>query len=165
MAKDVFPQFEVATLTIAVANTHVIVDVDFPNDLVQGEVLELTKLVLYTPGVEQPDAATVLRWWVDVSTRTGVLTFPDPDLIWRMSEAIFNTHAATNEGTSIGPVKHVISEDLTDGQGRGVLVPADKLYVLLDTANYSGTPEFILRIYYRIVKVSATEVLEFLTSG
>lgn len=163
MATDRFPQFEVATLDMVVADTSVTVEVNFPNDLTDGEVLEITKVGIFKPNLEFPVTVEELYWKIDISTRAGEVPFADGDLIWRASRIQVITDITAESG--ITREERCEWFDLTDGRGNGILVPAEKLFVNFDTLAYTLTPEWVVRIYYRIVKVSSKEVLEFLTSA
>jgi len=86
----------------------------------------------------------------------------EPNVVTQMN--IHTINSFTAGGSMISFQNHLLSVDLTDGAGHGVLFAGDRIYMQISSANMVGAKEFAVKILYRFKTVSLAEYVGIVQS-
>lgn len=171
--KDVNPQYLSGTLTLSGANTITTGSLPLPitrvgqSGAARSVIMEILKVFVVMPQIDADGAAVTARnSFFIVSTAsfgTVAAQFSDPRIVAYVARNVRNAFTAAGTGTldvDVGP-KMV---DVTDGDGHGILVATDNLYIQGDTDNYTAAATFYFKILYRFKEVSLVEYIGIVQS-
>lgn len=170
---DVNPQLLSDSATQSAADTNTTTQVNLPiqriasNAPQQAVIMELLKIFVDLPDL--PAVAAVAETadtiGVNFSTRnfgTTATTFDDPSIFAR---AETNRLAAfTAGGTYMWSQRGIITVDLTDGAGHGVLIGTDSIFVQVTSGGTGNANTVRYKLLYRWKRVTLAEYIGIVQS-
>lgn len=171
---DVKPQMITATTGLAAAGNQYVVNtielptVRTPQGSRRTSVYEILKVHWYLNVNNTGDQGS--GEFAFLTTRTdrkdgnaSTLTSFEDDILdpRTFASALFVQNLTTSGSAAFGQPQNV---DLTDGDGNGILVATDRLYVVGGGIGQTNAGQYICKIFYRIVNVDITEFLGIVQS-
>jgi len=163
---DVNPQWLTFNpLTLSAANTYTETSINLPINRFQNPkgrsiVMECLKVEFGMPTADSNNAAggNVLNCQIQLSpSSSSAMNSSDPKLLAQYSRLF---RGAFTAGGSYCFVENNPEQiDLTDGNGHGVLVATDTLFLGAITSNFAAAAQFGCRILYRFKIVSLEEYI------
>ena len=169
MAVDKYPQW--MNLTPIAVNGTTFAESQTNTNIPDGKVIEVLKLQYQitlpteaSAGAASGDFANQLT--INVNKRTQdamqVLTHQQTiDLVRYVNEVVYGL-ATEDGGAQVANGEQTVIHDLTDGNGRGPLMAPDAVFLGVQGSNGNMTQTQRARILYRIVTVSALELIQIL---
>ena len=149
------------------ANTYTELEIPMPtvHDLGNGKalVVELIKIFSELSSAEVVDAVTTtVSAAISKQSKAAMPTLSDPDTFWRRNNGYHVEDTAATDATllaDVGSQSTMKIDDYTDGNGNGYLIGARSIYVAIGGANNTGNSTVKGKLYYRMKRVSATELI------
>ena len=169
---DVNPQY--FNMTLTQLNPNALTEAAFNTPVVRlpgpsGRVTIMELLKVYWMAVGwSPGLAAILtqsQYMSLSSVPMGIIAIAnlsEPNVIAQLN--IQQTIAWTAAGSLADSQDHLVSVDLTDGAGHGILFAGDRIYMQISTANMVGNKAFHVKILYRFKTVSLTEYVGIVQS-
>ena len=167
MAFDVNPQMQTFIIQETVAGTFTQLEIPLPtvHDLGNGKalVVELIKIFSELSSVEIIDGTTVtVGAAITKQSKAAMPTLSDPDCFWRGTNSMHVEDTAATDATllaDVGSQSTMKVMDYTDGNGNGMLIGARSLFVQVKSTDMVGKATVKGKLFYRMKKVSATELI------
>lgn len=168
--KDVNPQYLTGNLTLTTVNTPATATITTPIVRVgqqnngRAVIMELIRLYASMPlnAEATPAAETFRTSTLTLSTKnlgTAAPNFSDGSVLAQFSNAQRVSFTAAGTGKTVEQLNPMVW-DFTDGQGHGVLVATDEMFLQGDTDGWTAAlARFDIRILYRFKEVSLVEYI------
>lgn len=172
---DVNPQFLSATTTMTVANTFFEQTLGIPVNRMPTQdgtatVMEILRIWVDMPDPTVADLGNVAQTLHNavfsictVSQGTVQFTLGNTRSLLVVNKGMTQAWTAAGSSTQTALVDPSIY-DFTDGQGHGVLVATDNLFIGCNTAGIATAPGFAWKILYRWKRVSLAEYIGIVQS-
>lgn len=172
-SRDVNPQFISGAVTLSGINVFTELSLNTPTARVgtgttfRSVILELLKIFVDFPPVDITGAGATSRVFsftvATASQGTVQFTLDNPRLIMRLDHETNNAFtAATSAMLDLQDNPRMV--DLTDGDGHGVLIATDNVFIGCQTSNQAAASRFSFKLLYRFKEVSLVEYIGIVQS-
>jgi len=147
-----------ARIDMTAVDTVTFQQIRFSTGLFEGIALVLNRIKYYPLVTTLRAVAADTDYWIMALTTRDDLTSLDPN-----SLSVLDTVSSIGVGAGVEPVQRPIISDFTNAPGGGLLIPANPLYLAMDTAGFGavvGGATVVLE--YQFIKLSDKESLELL---
>lgn len=126
--------------------------------MTRAQVIEVTRVEFELPPPKVSEADLLLLYDVSLTSRSigpNVATLADPNLLAKYSRRINYQLVGTGANLTVPIHNQVVSLDLTDGAGHGLLVTSANLYFQVNSVGTGIDGIFAFRVFYRFKQIGA----------
>lgn len=168
--KDVSPQLLTASLTMTAANTFTSGSIVMPQNKFQSAkdtaiVVECLKIFFNLAEADANPAAagSVLVASATLSTRQLTAILPGDSTVFGFCDKNIRG-AFTAAGTYGTAYFDPYCMDVTDGDGHGVLIATDQIFLAMNTIGYTAAGGVVMKMLYRFKEISLPEYIGIVQS-